>query len=261
MSYGLTGAPTTFQGVMNTIFEPYLRKGVLVFIDDILIYTCTLEEHVKLLRAVFEILSAHQLQVKRSKCVFVQPSLTYLGHVISANGVTTDTKNKQFVLNWPVPTNVKEVRGLLGLAGYYRKFVRHFGILSRPLAELLKKHVVFHWTSETQASFEALKVALTSTPVLALPNFSKTFEIETNASAIGVGVVLMQDGHPLAFLSKALGPRNRGLSTYEKECLAILLAVDHWRSYLQCGEFIIRTDQRSLCWKYGHISAYFNPKY
>lgn len=246
MSYGLTGAPATFQGIMNTIFEPFLRKGVLVFIDDILIYTRTLEEHVRLLRAVFDILSSNQLQVKRSKCVFAQSSLTYLGHVISAEGVSTDAKNIQAVLQWLVPSNVKEVRGFLGLAGYYRKFVRHFGILSRLLTNLLKKNVVFHWTAETQASFDALKTALTSAPVLALPDFPKTFEIETYASAVGVGAVLMQEGHPLAFLSKALGPCNRGLSTYEKECLGILLAIDHWRSYLQGAEFVIRTDQRSL---------------
>jgi hypothetical protein len=101
--------------------------------------------------------------------------------------------------------------------------------------------VVFHWTSKTQAAFQALKNALTSAPVLALPDFSKVFEIETDALAFGIGAMLMQDGHSLAFLSKALGPRNRGLSTYEKECLAILLAVDHWRSYLQGAEFVIRT--------------------
>lgn len=173
MSYGLTGAPATFQGLMNTIFAPFLRKGVLVFIDDILVYSRNLEDHVKLLRAVLETLTKHQLKVKRSKCAFAQSSLTYLGHVISAHGVTTDTKNIQSVRNWPVPQNVKEVRGFLGLAGYYRKFVKHFGIMSLPLTDLLKKHVVFHWTSETQAAFEALKTALTTAPVLALPYFSK----------------------------------------------------------------------------------------
>jgi hypothetical protein len=160
--------------------------------------------------------------------------------------VATDSKNIQAVRNWAVPCNVKEVRGFLGLAGYYRKFVRSFGIISRPLTDLLKKNVVFVWTSEHQASFDALKEALVSAPVLALPDFSKVFEIETDASDKGVGAVLMQAGHPLAFLSKSLGPRNQGLSTYEKECLAILLAVEQWRSYLQFGEFIIRTDQRSL---------------
>lgn len=246
MSYGLTGAPATFQGVMNTVLSPLLRKGVLVFIDDILIYSATLTEHVQLLRQVFQLLTEHQLKVKRSKCSFAQSSLIYLGHVISHAGVSTDPKNILAVQRWPVPTNVKEVRGFLGLAGYYRKFVRHFGVISRPLTDLLKKNVVFVWTISHQQAFEALKSALTSAPVLAIPDFSKPFEIETDASDKGVGAVLMQAGHPLAFLSKALGPRNHGLSIYEKECLAILLAVDRWRSYLQFGEFVIRTDQRSL---------------
>lgn len=246
MSYGLTGAPATFQGLMNQILAPLLRKGVLVFIDDILIYSQNLDDHVALLRRVFQLLTDHQLKVKRSKCSFARASLTYLGHVISAEGVATDSKNIQAVRNWAVPCNVKEVRGFLGLAGYYRKFVRSFGIISRPLTDLLKKNVVFVWTSEHQASFDALKEALVSAPVLALPDFSKVFEIETDACDKGVGAVLMQAGHPLAFLSKSLGPRNQGLSTYEKECLAILLAVEQWRSYLQFGEFIIRTDQRSL---------------
>lgn len=246
MSYGLTGAPATFQGLMNTVLAPLLRKGVLVFIDDILIYSKDLTDHVLKLRQVFQILHVHQLKVKRSKCSFAQSTLTYLGHVISKDGVSTDPKNIQAVQQWAVPANVKEVRGFLGLAGYYRKFVRHFGVISRPLTDLLKKHVVFVWTSTHQTAFEALKAALIFAPVLALPDFSKVFEIETDASDNRVGVVLMQTGHPLAFLSKALGPKNRGLSTYEKECMAILLAVDQWRSYLQFGEFIIRTDQRSL---------------
>lgn len=246
MSYGLTGAPATFQGLMNTVLAPLLRKGVLVFIDDILIYSKDLTDHVLKLRQVFQILHVHQLKVKRSKCSFAQSTLTYLGHVISKDDVSTDPKNIQAVQQWAVPANVKEVRGFLGLAGYYRKFVRHFGVISRPLTDLLKKHVVFVWTSTHQTAFEALKAALISAPVLALPDFSKVFEIETDASDNRVGVVLMQAGHPLAFLSKALGPKNRGLSTYEKECMAILLAVDQWRSYLQFGEFIIRTDQRSL---------------
>lgn len=246
MAYGLTGAAATFQGLMNTILSPLLRKGVLVFIDDILIYSKTMAEHVLLLKSVFQLLAQHQLKVKRSKCTFASSQLTYLGHVISDAGVSTDPKNIAAVVRWAVPQNVKEVRGFLGLAGYYRKFVRHFGVISRPLTDLLKKHVVFVWTSEHQAAFDALKAALTSAPVLALPDFTQTFEIETDASDRGVGAILMQGGHPLAFLSKSLGPRNRGLSTYEKECLAILLAVDHWRSYLQFGEFIIHTDQRSL---------------
>jgi hypothetical protein len=229
MAYGLTNAPAMFQGLMNTILQPLLRKGVLVFIDDILIYSRDLDTHLMLLRQVFHILAHHHLRVKRSKCKFLQPSLTYLGHEISGDGVRTDPKNIQAVQAWPTPSNLKEVRGFLGLAGYYRKFVCDFGIISRPLTDLLKKSSVFRWTELENAAFEALKHALMSVPVLALPDFSLTFEIETDASDRGIGAVLLQQKHPLAFLSRILGPRTSMLSTYEKEALAILLAVDHWQ--------------------------------
>lgn len=134
----------------------------------------------------------------------------------------------------------------MGLAGYYRKFVRHFGIISKPLTNLLKKNTLFIWTPDHETAFLILKQALCNSPVLALPNFSRPFCIETDASKGGVGAVLMQDGHPLAYLSKALGPKSCGLSTYEKEYMAILLAVQSWRSYLQFQEFVILTDQKSL---------------
>lgn len=120
----------------------------------------------------------------------------------------------------------------MGIAGYYRKFVKNFGVLSKPLTNLLRKGVEFQWTPEVHTSFESLKHALATAPVLALPDFNKTFVIETDASDSGIGAVLSQDKHPIAYVSKALGPRTKGLPTYEKECLAILLAVDHWRSYL-----------------------------
>jgi hypothetical protein len=140
---------------------------------------------------------------------------------------------------------VKEL-SFLGLAGYYRKFVQHFGIISKPLTELLKKNSLFIWTEEQNAAFQTLKSALVQAPVLALPDFSKSFYIETDASDQRVGVVLMQDSHPIAYVSKLFCPKLRGLSTYEKEYVAILLAVDQWRSYLQLGEFLIATDQKSL---------------
>lgn len=134
----------------------------------------------------------------------------------------------------------------MGIAGYYRKFVKNFGVLSKPLTNLLRKGVEFQWTPEVHTFFESLKHALATAPVLALPDFNKTFVIETDASDSGIGAVLSQDKHPIAYVSKALGPRTKGLSTYEKECLAILLAVDHWRSYLQYAEFLILTDHKSL---------------
>lgn len=138
------------------------------------------------------------------------------------------------------------MRGFLGLGGYYRKFVKNFGIISKPLTTVLKKGEMFVWTEWHEEAFQALKEALILTPVLALLDFSKTFVLETDASEKGVGAVLQQNGHPIAYISKALGPKNQMLSTYEKECLAMLMAVHHWRPYLMQSEFIIKTNQLSL---------------
>jgi len=216
MAFGLTGAPATFLKAMNITLGPLLRKCVLVFFDDILIFSRILEEHIEHVRLVLELLQRGRWQVNFSKCVFAQQQLRYLGHLISEQGVATDPDKVQAVLHWPTPSSVKELRSFLGLAGYYRRFVRHFGMISRPLTDLLKKQALFVWTELQEQSFVALKTALTSALVLAMPNFSKPFVIETDASGTGVGAVLMQQGHPLAFLSKSLSPRLQGLSTYEK---------------------------------------------
>lgn len=246
MSFGLTGAPATFQEFMNFVLQPLLRKCVVVFLDDVLVYSRSIEEHIQHLRQVFQLLKTHELHLKLSKCSFAKNKLEFLGHVISGQGVATDPSKIQIVKNWPTPENVKDVRSFLGMAGYYRKFVKGFGIISKALTNLLKKGQPFVWTYETQEAFEALKEALVSAPVLALPNFSKPFVIDTDASDKGIGDVLQHDGHPIAFISRALGPKNQCLSVYEKECLAILFAVDQWRAYIQHAEFLIRTDQKSL---------------
>jgi hypothetical protein len=171
--------------------------------------------------------------------------LEYLGHVISGAGVATDPEKVAAVQHWPQPNNLKELCGFLGLTRYYRKFVKHYGVISRPLTELLKKNIQFQWTPMADTAFHTLKTALINAPVLAIPDFSRPFVVETDASKMGIGTVLMQNDHPVAYLSKALCPKNQALSTYEKECLAILLAVDKWRPYLQQHEFTMRTDQKS----------------
>ena len=196
MAFGLSGAPATFQKAMNSTLAPLLRKCVLVFFDDILIYSSSYEEHLEHIQQVLQLLQKDQWKVKLSKCAFAQRKVTYLGHVISAQGVATDPSKVTAVLNWPVPENVKELRGFLGLAGYYRKFIRHFGIIAKPLTELLKKGALYIWTSDHQVAFQTLQQALSSAPVLALPDFSIPFCIETDASGIGIGAVLLQKGHP-----------------------------------------------------------------
>jgi hypothetical protein len=246
MAFGLSGAPATFQGAMNRTLAPLLRRCALVFFDDILVYSASWEEHIHHLTLVFDLLRADKWQIKLSKCSFAQQKIAYLGHVISAQGVATDPNKVTEVSSWPTPTNCKELRGFLGLAGYYRKFVKHFAVIAKPLTNLLKKHTLFVWTVDHENSFQTLKKALASSPVLQLPNFSLPFAIETDASSSGIGAVLSQQGHPLGFIIKALGIKNKGLSTYEKEYLAILMVVDQWRSYLQHAEFLIYTDHHSL---------------
>jgi hypothetical protein len=176
----------------------------------------------------------------------VQQQISYLGHIISSQGVVTDPAKVEDVRSWPQPASVKDLCSFLGLAGYYRKFVKHFAVIAKPLTDLLRKNVLFVWTLAHTASFQALKQALISAPVLAMPDFSIPFCLETDASNLGVGAVLLQKGHPLAFISKPLGLKTQGLSTYEKVYLAIVIAIDQWRSYLQQAEFFIYTDQKSL---------------
>lgn len=207
MPYGVTGGLATFQEIMNTVLDPCLRKFVVVFIDDVLIYSTTWQDHLMHLETVFKLLQQNQFHVKLSKCSFAKQELSYLGHIISPAGVSTYPKKVQIIADWPTPQSVKELRSFLGMAGYYRKFVKNFGLLAKPLTHLLKKGEMYVWTSETEASFQTLKTALMTTPVLALPDFSKTFILETDAFDKGIDAVLQQDGHPLAYVSRALGPK------------------------------------------------------
>lgn len=239
VSFGLAGGPGTFNGAMHGTLKPVLRDGVLVFLDDILVHSRTLKEHVQKLREVLMLLRRDSWKVKLSKCAFGQQQIAYLGHVISASGVATDPEKIRAVSNWSVPTDVKAVRSFLGLVGYYRRFVKNFGVIARPLFNLLKKGVPFVWTPATEIAFRLLQQSLTSAPVLALPNFKQQFTVETDASDTGIRAVLQQQGHPIAFINKALSPRYQGLSAYEKEYLAILVAVEQWRPYLQHAEFVM----------------------
>lgn len=246
MPFGLYNAPATFQCLMNQIFSKYVRKFVIIFLDDILVFSETLQEHEEHLRLVFDLLRHHQLFAKLSKCSFAQESIDYLGHVILSAGVATDAEKTQAMLNWPTPTTPTELHDFLGLTGYYKKFMARYGIIAKPLTNLLTKKG-FEWSEQAQTAFDLLKRAMASAPVLTLPDFTKPFSIETDACDTGIGAVLVQDGHPVAYFSKALGVRNQKLSAYEKEFLAVMMAVDKWRAYLQRGQFTIVTDHKSLC--------------
>jgi hypothetical protein len=208
MPFGLTNAPSSFQALMNHVFQAFLRKFVIIFFDDILVYSSDLQEHVSHLDQVFKTIVANQLFLNFSKCHFASSKVEYLGHFISKEGVSTDPSKIKAVADWPVPKTVKHLRGFLGLAGYYRRFVKDFGKIAKPLTDLLKKDS-FEWNDSAAVSFQALKIALTQAPVLTLPDFSKVFTLETDASGRGIGAVLMQENHPVAYISKALGLRQQ----------------------------------------------------
>ena len=251
MPFGWTNAPATFQCIMNEVLAPFLRKFVMVFLDDILIYNPDLDSHLAHLEQVLETLKNNQLYLKKSKCSFAQGQVEYLGHVISGRGVATASDKIEAMLKWPVPKNVTDVRAFLGLTGYYRRFVKDYGCIAKPLTQLLK-HKQFQWSPAAQVAFEQLKQAMVSAPVLALPDFKESFVVETDVSDIGIGAVLMQKDRPIAFLSKALGDSHKHKSIYEKEFLALIMAVEKWRQYLQRQEFIIRTDHQSLAYLIEH---------
>jgi hypothetical protein len=194
---------------------------------------------------VLHLLSQHQLFLKQSKCAFGASEVEYLGHLVGKDGIRVDPKKIEAMQDWPHPKTLKSLRGFLGLTGYYRKFVKNYGKIAAPLTTLLKKNS-FTWTPAIAQDFQTLKMAMCTTPVLALPDFTKTFVLECDASGKGIGVVLMQEGRPLAFTSKQLSERNLGKSIYEKEMLAILHVVDLWHPYLLGQCFQIKTDHQSL---------------
>ena len=245
MPFGLCNAPATFQALMNDVLRPFLRRFVLVFFDDILIYSKSWGEHLRHLRAVLEELQRHQLFLKRTKCAFGATKVGYLGHVISEAGVAMDPAKVQAIRDWPTPRSARAVRGFLGLTGYYRKFVHHYGTVAAPLTALLKKDG-FSWSAGAAEAFVALKDAVTSAPVLTMPDFSKPFVVECDASSHGFGAVMVQGGHPIAFFSRAVAPRHQALAAYERELIGLVLAVRHWRPYLWGRRFIVKTDHYSL---------------
>jgi hypothetical protein len=245
MPFGLCNALSTFQAIMNSIFQPHLQKFILVFFDDILVYSPTWDMHLMHVRQTFEILQQHQFFVKASKCAFGQQELEYLGHIITNHGVKVDENKISAMVAWPRPTNISELRGFLGLTGYYRKFVKNYSIVARALNNLLKKGQ-FGWNEEVETAFLTLKQAMTTTPTLAMPNFKDVLTVEVDASGDGIGAILTQQGKPIAFMSKALGVAKKSWSTYPKEMLAILEAIRLWRPYLLGRKFYIQTDQRSL---------------
>ena len=246
MPFGLTNAPAAFMDLMNRVFKEFLDQFVIVFIDDILVYSKSSEEHVFHLSKVLQTLRENALYAKFSKCEFWLNRVAFLGHVISGDGISVDPTKIEAVMKWPRPTTVTEVRSFLGLAGYYRRFVEGFSAIATPLTHLLKKETRFEWTDKCEKSFQELKHRLTTAPVLTIPSGPGGYEIYSDASLKGLGCVLMQNGRVVAYASRQLRPHELNYPTHDLELAAIVFALKIWRHYL-CGEkFQIFTDHQSL---------------
>jgi hypothetical protein len=202
MSFGLTNALTHFTYLMNLVFMPELDKFVVVVIDDILIYYKNKEDHAEHLWTVLTRLREHQLYAKFSKCMFWLEEIQFLGHVLSAKGIAIDPSKVKDILEWKSPTTVHQVRSFLGLAGYYLRFIPNFSKIVKPITELLKNDVKFNWFPKCNEAFGQLKTVLTTAPVLAQPDIEKSFDVYCDASDIGLGCVLMQEGRVLAYASR-----------------------------------------------------------
>ncbi|WVZ52612.1 hypothetical protein U9M48_003656 [Paspalum notatum var. saurae] len=244
MSFGLTNAPASFMNLMNKVFMEYLDKFVVVFIDDILIYSKTEEEHEEHLRLVLQKLREHKLYAKLSKCEFWLDQVPFLGHIVSKGGIMVDPSKISSVIDWKVPEDVKEVRGFLGLAGYYRRFIESFSRIAKPMTSLLEKGVPFIWTKERQA--DELKKRLTTAPVLTLPDLTKSFTVYCDASKEGLGCVLMQEGKVIAYASRQLRKYEVNYPTHDLELAAVVHALKIWRHYLFGNRCEIYTDHKSL---------------
>eukprot|EP00253_Pinus_taeda_P004559 PITA_04559 len=243
--FGLTNAPATFQSCMNHIFRNHLRKFVLVFFDDILIYSRTWEEHLQHIETVLHISQEQQFYAKLSKCEFGLTEMLYLGHIIGVDGVRVHEEKIRAIREWLEPRNVTELRGFIGICTYYQKFIKSFSQLATPLTNLTRKGA-FSWSDTAQRAFDRLKEVMSSCPVLALSDFSQPFVLKCDASGEGIGTVLMQGGHPIAFKSRKLLPHGRLYSIYDKEMLAIMHALAKFRQYLVVNKFRVRTDHDRL---------------
>ncbi|GJV66217.1 reverse transcriptase domain-containing protein [Tanacetum coccineum] len=246
MPFGLTNAPAVFMDLMNRVCKPYLDKFVIVFIDDILIYSHNEKEHEEHLKTILELLKKEELYAKFSKCEFWINTVKFLGHVIDSSGIHVDPAKIEAVKNWASPTTPSEIRQFLGLAGYYRRFIEGFSKIAKPMTELTQKNQKFDWGEEQEEAFQLLKQKLCAAPILALPEGSKDFVVYCDASIKGLGTVLMQRMKVIAYSSRQLKIHEKNYTTHDLELGAVVFALKIWRHYLYDTKCVVFTDHKSL---------------
>ena len=253
LPFGVSGGPATFQRAIEVVLSGLTFETCLCYFDDIIIPSCNLQQQCERLALVLTRFREHNLKVKASKCCFGADQVLFLGHIVSSAGVLTDPKKIAAVSDLAYPKNVEQVRTFLGLAGYYRRFIPNFASISAPLVALTKKASKFHWGTPEQSAFQILQQLLCSAPVLSYPKFDQRFILQTEASDLGLGAVLTQidslgQEHVISYASRSLSNREKRYSATEKEALAVVFAIDHFRAYLLGRPFTLVTDHSALRW-------------
>ncbi|KAK1421783.1 hypothetical protein QVD17_24409 [Tagetes erecta] len=246
MPFGLTNAPAVFMDLMNRVCRPYLDKFVIVFIDDILIYSKSKSEHEQHLRLILELLKEEKLYAKFSKCEFWLKEVQFLGHTVNDKGIYVDPAKIEAIQKWAEPKTPTEIRSFLGLAGYYRRFIPNFSKIAVPLTTLTQKGVPYNWGSEQAQAFQSLKHALCNAPILTLPDGNDDFVVYCDASNRGLGCVLMQRGKVIAYASRQLKIHEKNYTTHDLELGAVVFALKIWRHYLYGTKCVVFTDHKSL---------------
>ncbi|GJR03490.1 putative reverse transcriptase domain-containing protein [Tanacetum coccineum] len=246
MPFSLTNAPTVFMDLMNRVCKPYMDKFVIVFIDDILIYSKNKQEHEEHLKLILELLKKEQLYAKFSKREFRIPKVQFLGYVIDSQGIHVDPAKIESVKDWASPKSAMEIRQILSLAGYYQRFIEGFLKIAKPMTKLTQKKVKFDWGDKEEIAFQLIKHKLCSAPILALPEGNEDFIIYCDASIKGLGMVLMQREKVIAYASRQLKIREKNYTTHDLELGAVAFALNIWRHYLYVTKCTVFTDHKSL---------------
>ena len=246
MPFRLTNAPATFMDLMYRIFQPYLDQFVVVFMDDILIYSQSEWDHEYHLRIVLQLLRDHQLYAKFSKCEFCLTEVRFLGHVVSASEVSVDSEKVEAVMSWERPKSVFEIRSFLGLAGYYKRFIEDFSRIAAPMTRLTRKKVKFDWDNRCEEAFQELKRRLTSAPILIVPGWGQGYTVYCDASRARLGCVLMQFGRVVVYGSRQLKNHEQNYPTHDMELVTVIFALKIWCHYLYGEEFEVYSDHKSL---------------
>ena len=249
MPFGLKNAPATFQRMINHVLREFINIDCVVYIDDILIFSTSLQEHINSISKIFQKLREFNLKIQLDKCSFFSKESEFLGHLLTCDGIKPNPKKIQVIKALKIPSTCKQIKSFLGITGYYRKFIKDYAKIAQPLTHCLKKDSKINIDNPKYIeAFEELKEIITRDPILKYPNFNKKFTLTTDASQFAIGAVLSQNGHPISFGSRTLNEHEIKYSTIEKELLAKTWATKYYRPYLYGVKFLVQTDHRPLVW-------------